>query len=117
MDDEADITRIFRIGLERKGFELEVFNDPETALKELKPNTYDLAIFDWRMPRLTGLELYSKFKQIDSVAKIGFLTGVELEKDPDMIQVTNDPRVKIFLKKPISLADLVREISEVLPWS
>ena len=33
VDDEEDITLVFKMGLEESGFEVDIFNDPVNALK------------------------------------------------------------------------------------
>jgi CheY-like chemotaxis protein len=53
VDDDPDITFIVKAGLEASGlFEVHTFNDPEVALSSFKPGLYDLALVDFRMPRM-----------------------------------------------------------------
>jgi CheY-like chemotaxis protein len=42
VDDEVDITTVFKLGLERVDFQVEVYNDPSLALFDYKPGMYDL---------------------------------------------------------------------------
>jgi DNA-binding response OmpR family regulator len=43
VDDEQDITTtIFKAGLERSGFKVDTYNDPQKVLREFPPGNYDL---------------------------------------------------------------------------
>jgi DNA-binding NtrC family response regulator len=66
VDDEPDITLTVKTGLEATGlFEVHTFNDPELALSFFNPDMFDLALFDMRMPKMYGHELYDEMKKID----------------------------------------------------
>ena len=56
VDDEPDIARLFKLGLEYEGgFEVDVYNDPITALSNYRPGLYDLLLLDIRIPKMNGL--------------------------------------------------------------
>ena len=47
VDDEPDIARLFKVGLEYEGgFEVDVYNDPIAALSNYRPGVYDLLLLD-----------------------------------------------------------------------
>ena len=52
VDDEHDMTLIFKKALESSGFSVDVFNDSEIALKNFKPGFYDLVVLDIVMPKV-----------------------------------------------------------------
>jgi CheY-like chemotaxis protein len=60
VDDEPDNSTIFKIALEDSGFDVDAFNNSTVALSAFKPNYYDVLIFDIKMPRMNGYELYKK---------------------------------------------------------
>jgi CheY-like chemotaxis protein len=89
VDDEPDITFLYKQILEDAGFKIDIFNDPLAALSKLKevyshfPNLqqktmtttspptritttklYDLLLLDVRMPKMNGFELYREAKKI-----------------------------------------------------
>jgi CheY-like chemotaxis protein len=78
VDDEYDIIRLVRMVLESKGFLVDAYTDPIFALSDFEEGLYDLLLLDIRMPEMNGLELYQKMKQIDSNAKVCFITASEL---------------------------------------
>jgi PleD family two-component response regulator len=69
VDDEKDITTIFKIGLGNNRFIVTTFNDPLDALSKFRPRLYDLLILDIRMPVKNGFQLYQKIRDIDNKVK------------------------------------------------
>jgi len=89
VDDEPDITVVYKHILEEAGFKVDTFNDPLVALSRLKESylhfitdaqqittttatptrtattkAYDLLLLDVRMPKMNGFELYREAKNI-----------------------------------------------------
>jgi CheY-like chemotaxis protein len=113
VDDEKDITMVFKVTLERAGFKVEVFNDPLEALSQFKPHYYDLVLLDIRMPQMSGLELYHELKKKDSEVKGRvFCGGVVLKVVLGLYLL--DKEEESIIWKPISTRDLVRIIKEEL---
>ena len=46
-----------KIVLESNGFKIQAFTDPILALRNFTAGSYDLALLDIRMPKITGLGL------------------------------------------------------------
>ena len=78
VDDEADIVHVLKRGLEIKGFEVDAFASSQEASDSFKPNLYDLAILDIRMPRLNGFALYRQMEKIDPSLMACFLSAFEI---------------------------------------
>lgn len=72
VDDEPDITSAFKMGLERSGFQVDAYNNPQQALAEFRPGKYDLLLLDIRMPGMNGFELYQEMKNMDANIKTVF---------------------------------------------
>jgi two-component system, OmpR family, response regulator ChvI len=113
VDDEKDITTSLKLGLERYGFVVDTFNDPETALTNFKGGTYEAVILDIRMPKLNGFELFREMKKRDSQTIFCFLTAFEIHES-EFRTVFPDSGVKLFFKKPISASKLAAAFDEVL---
>ena len=58
VDDEPDLTSLFKKVLESAGFNVNVFNNSNDALRDFKPHFYDLVILDIVMPNMNGFDLY-----------------------------------------------------------
>jgi two-component system, OmpR family, response regulator ChvI len=109
VDDEPDITNVLKKGLERYGFVVDTFNDPHAVLESFQPGYYDLMIIDIRMPRINGFDLYRQLKKKDTSVKVCFLTAFQIyyEEFRKMFPTID---VKSFIRKPISISNLVNQI-------
>jgi CheY-like chemotaxis protein len=112
VDNEPDITLTLKAGLETVGlFDVDAFNDPEVALKSFKPDFYALVLIDIMMPNMDGFELYERLKKVDPDIKVCFLTASEMYhekiREVEHCALNKD----LFLQKPISTDDLIREIN------
>ena len=118
VDDEADIGHVLKRGLEAKGFEVDAYDSPQQAINSFKPNVYDLAILDIRMPGLNGFALYRQMKKIDPSLIACFLSAFEIHPEefkkvfPSMAE-----SIKTIIKKPVSIKALIKEISPFLTMS
>ena len=113
VDDEADIVTILKRSLQNADFEVHAYTDPIEAFQRYTPNYYDLLIFDFKMQNLDGFELYKKIKEIDSYAKVCFLSADEThykQHQESMPQLSADH----FLHKPIALKDFVNRVKKLL---
>ncbi len=114
VDDEVDITDALKAGLERRGFKVTTFNDPVQALSKYKPSAYDISILDIRMPKMNGFELYREMRKLDGRASVCFLTAFDVHRD-EFEKMFPDVKVKAFLKKPITIDNLVANLNALLP--
>jgi DNA-binding response OmpR family regulator len=114
VDDEEDITNIFRIGLERNEFIVTTFNDPRQALQKFRPGMYDLLLLDIRMPGMNGFELYQKIRDMDDRVKVCFLTAFDEYRGDFRKSFPALDEVKCYLKKPITVADLITRLMKLV---
>jgi len=105
VDDEPDITKVIKAGLESAGFKVDAFNDPYQALSYFKPDYYDVLIFDIRMPKLTGFQLYREIRKRDSKAKVCFMTAFEVYRE-EFSKMFPSYDINCFIKKPVRTKDL-----------
>jgi DNA-binding response OmpR family regulator len=113
VDDERDIIITLQVGLEEDaGFDVDAFTDPKLALSSFKPDLYQLVIIDIMMPKIDGFALYEQLKKIDPDIKVCFLTASEMYHE-EMRGIEHSALSKdLFLQKPISTEDLIREINK-----
>jgi DNA-binding response OmpR family regulator len=112
VDDEPDLTLIFKLGLEDNGFEVDIFNDPRIALSAFKDKpSYALALIDIRMPDMNGFELYNEMRKINDQVKVCFITAFDIQGY--QISPSDEKSVNI-IRKPIAIEEMVQEIKDQL---
>jgi DNA-binding response OmpR family regulator len=116
VDDEPDINITIKTALEENGdFQVDTFNDAESALFAFNPSHYDLAILDIKMPGMNGFQLCKRLREIDKMLKICFLTATELTYFQDIDSVViNDLRTDCFITKPVNTTDLIDRLKVLL---
>ncbi len=67
VDDEPQILRVLRRGLESHGFEVVTAPDAATALDLFKSTPINLVVTDLRMPDIEGVELCARIRKTSSV--------------------------------------------------
>jgi DNA-binding response OmpR family regulator len=108
VDDESDITFSFSIGLEDSGFEVDTFNNPLRALSNFKSDSYDLVLLDIKMPEMNGIDLCREIRKLDNSVRICFLTAFDSRYEE--LRRYSD----CFIRKPISIDDLVEKVRKEL---
>ncbi len=85
VDDENSIRTSVSLALESEGFKVDVFQNGQEALEALETKTYDLGLFDIKMPKMDGNELLSKVRssKVNNLREmpIIFLTSKDQEQD------------------------------------
>ena len=115
VDDEPDIIYSIKRVLEANGFVVDSYTDPTLALSKFKPGSYDLLILDIKMPKISGLDLYQKMKEIDSKVKICFLTASELfYEEYRRLDAYPSLDKAHFIQKPFRSEDLIHKLKDIL---
>ena len=112
IDDDKDITNLFSTFLEYNGYSVDAYTNPVQAFHNFRENSHDLIVLDLKMPKMDGMTLYQKIKEIDSNVIICFTTAdtsyiKQLQKGIIDIE-------KIVLYKPVLLKDLKNKIDWLL---
>jgi DNA-binding response OmpR family regulator len=113
VDDEPDITRAVKLGLQMNGFKVDSYNDPAEALRSFKSDVYDIALLDVRMPEINGFQLYRELLKRDSKIKVKFFTAFE-EYRFEFNKAFPELDPSRFIKKPTSLKNLANILTEEL---
>ncbi len=67
--------------LQMAGHEVDYFESGRACLKAIHENQYDLALFDWEVPDMSGREVLESIKIKGSYPPVVFLTGRDAEED------------------------------------
>ncbi len=110
VDDDRNILTSVSITLEAEGFEVETYNDGQSALDAFNRRMPDLGVFDIKMPRMDGMDLLQRVRQKSKVPVI-FLTSKDDEIDEVLgLRMGADD----YMRKPFSERLLVERIRALL---
>jgi len=113
VDDEDGIIKMEEKMLERLGYKVSSYTDSIEALDQFhtKPETFDLVITDFAMPKMSGDELAFKLLDIRPDIPIILNTGFSDKMTPEIAEAIG---IKDILMKPIIKAELAQTIRTVL---
>ena len=110
VDDDRNIVTSVRILLESEGFVVTTYHDGEEGFEGILNDKPDLCILDVKMPRMDGMELITKLRDISQVPVI-FLTSKDDEVDQVLgLRLGADD----YITKPFSQRLLIERIRSVL---
>ena len=116
VDDDPGITIFFHEALRTiPGITIFTFTDPILALEhfQVKGYAYVLAISDFKMPGLNGMELLTKIKDANRFVRTILMTAFEID-DTLFQEYTKKKIINGLLQKPIGLHDLIKEVNTQL---
>lgn len=107
VEDEEGILQFLKQGLEEEGYQITAVNNGLDGYNLLHKEKFDLALLDWMLPKMTGLEVCQKIRETDTKTPIIFLTA------KDTVQETVEglkTGANDYIKKPFSFDELVERI-------
>jgi len=75
VDDEVGMREYLLVALEREGYSIDSAGDGMEALDKFKKGRYDLVLEDLRMPKMDGIELLRRMKEIRSGVPVIVMTA------------------------------------------
>ena len=100
-----------KIVLENSGFKTQAFVDPILALRNFAACSYDLALLDIIMPKITGLGLYKELIKIDNKIKVCFLSAIS---DYHFVKYFPTIKENQVIVKPVDNQTLIQRINEIM---
>ena len=110
VDDEPDLQKLYRLAISSKGYHIAyIASDGTDALEKQEKSNHkpDIIIMDHRMPTKNGVETTREILTTAPSTRIVFVSADEaVEKEALAAGATR------FLKKPISIKELISNIDE-----
>lgn len=113
VEDETEIRRLIVLHLQREGFEVDQTGDGEEARQWLTTKDYDLAVFDWMLPSLSGLELTRWMRKRNQLGHVPVLF-VTAKTEPEHIAAGLDAGADDYLSKPFDTLVLMARVNALL---
>jgi CheY-like chemotaxis protein len=121
VDDDPDILETTRVALERADYEVLTATNGLEALGAVRISRPDLILLDVMMPGENGYRVARAIREDEEAGvyehrnKIILVTARDLSNEPDREELFNDfARPDRVVYKPFELADLLRQVAELL---
>lgn len=75
IDDESDICSLIEAVIRREGYTVMTSTDPGKGIELVKQHHPDCVFVDLKMPKMSGIEVLKKIKEIDSSIGVIMVTG------------------------------------------
>jgi len=119
VEDETDIRQLMQMHLSREGLEVSAAENGEKGLKLLGDEKFDLAVLDWMLPGLSGLDLCRKIAGKVPVLMVtaradtsDIVLGLEVGADD---YITKPFEIPIFLARVRALLRRARTLAPKSP--
>lgn len=109
-DDEADIRKILRLLLEKKGYTVAEASNGQDAVKKAREGDIDLIIMDIMMPQLSGIEATAAIREFSTVP-ILFLTAKSMDSDKESAYISGGDD---YIVKPFSSTELILKVESLI---
>jgi CheY-like chemotaxis protein len=113
VDDQSDVRRVLRAGLETLGRDIKITDVPsgEEAILVVTQKPVDLLIADIRLPGISGLELKDKARKRSPDMHLILITGMT---DEDMRQKLAQAGADAYFFKPIEMPGFLDTVQQLL---
>jgi DNA-binding response OmpR family regulator len=106
-EDDPGLRSVLERGLRENGYVVDVVPDGERALAFLRTYEYEVAVLDWRMPGISGLDVVREMRRRGSPLPILMLTARDTAND----RVTGlNEGADDYLVKPFDFDELLARI-------
>ena len=112
VDDEAELVSALAERLSLRGIEADWASTCHDALMQIELETYDIAVLDVKMPKVSGLELKREMQTKCPHMKFIFVTGHGSESD--FQEALSETGTAYYLVKPLHIQTLIDKIRQAL---
>jgi DNA-binding NtrC family response regulator len=110
LEDDSDLSELYRMTLQAEGHEVTVFDDPGEALARAAASPApEVIVLDERLGALSGLEALPALKKAYPAARVLVATA-----DPDAVESAVSKGGDRARKKPFAMKTLVDEVRKLL---
>lgn len=111
IEDDQSLAEVTAFNISSLGYEVQVIHDGQQAWQALNNNPYDLVIMDLMLPGLTGLEICTRLREINTQVPVLMLTSLGNEEDRVKGLETG---ADDYLSKPFGIRELQARVKALL---
>jgi len=113
VEDESGIRQLINDALDGHGYQMMMCNNAMTAKAELAKHIPDLAIVDWMMPQVSGIEFIKSLRSNEDTAKLPIIMLTARSTEDDTIEGL-DAGADDYITKPFSPRELLSRVHAAL---
>ena len=113
IEDDENIRNLLQIALEGFGYEAESFETAEEGLARMKEEPPSLAIFDWMLPGMDGIEAIKEVRRTEELRDLPVMVLTAKEKELDKV-VGLDCGADDYMVKPFGVLELSARVRSLL---
>lgn len=113
VEDESGIRQLISDALDGQGYDIVMCNNAITARAELAKSIPDLAIIDWMMPQVSGIDLISSLRRDESTRELPIIMLTARSTEDDTIEGL-DAGADDYITKPFSPRELLSRVQAAL---
>lgn len=110
-DDDDNILMLLQMELEAEGFIVSVFSDGSTAMRHLRDSPPDLALLDWNMPGMTGLDVCRRLRDTGVFLPVIMITARD-EMDDRVAALESG--ADDFISKPFNIREVLARVHALM---
>ena len=112
-DDEQNIVISLEFLMKREGYQVEVANDGEEAVRRIRASRPDLVLLDVMMPKKSGFEVCQEIRSDPEMAGVRILMLTAKGRDTEVAKGLA-LGANAYMTKPFSTRELVQKVAELL---
>ncbi len=109
-EDDKFISRAYKDGMERAGFEIIIALDGAEAIKKIKSENPDLILLDLIMPEKNGFEVLEEIKMDDELKNIPVVILSNLGQDSDIEKGKALGAADYLIKSNLSMKEVIEKV-------
>src|SRR6201989_1216632 len=113
VEDEAPLAELLKYNLRSEGYDVVHATDGEEAELLLAEQSFDLAILDWMIPKISGIELCRRLRNRSETQSLPIILltarGEEADRVRGLTTGADD-----YVTKPFSVQELLARVRAVL---
>src|SRR6476660_610776 len=113
VEDDAAIAELLRYNLEAEGYRPTLVTSGEDAELQVAEDRFDLAIVDWMLPGLSGIELCRRLRRRDDLRSVPILMLTARGEEGDRVRGLSTG-ADDYVVKPFSVLELVARVKALL---
>ncbi len=111
LEDDREQANLLVAWLEEASHQCDVFRDGQAFIRAYKQDSYDLALLDWMVPKLSGIEVLRHLREhVDSVLPVVFIT--QRDSEDDIVQAL-EAGADDYMAKPVRHNETMARVNAI----